>query len=47
MITKHVRQKYEKPAMQVFELQRQARILAGSPEANMNVIYDEEIWVLP
>lgn len=34
MITKRTKRKYEKPAIQVYDLQSPAKILAGSSEGN-------------
>lgn len=36
------RKDYEKPTMQVVELQHRTMILAGSPVASMSVEYEEE-----
>ena len=36
------KKKYEKPAMQVFELKQTQQLLTGSSQASMNIEYEEE-----
>ena len=38
------KQEYERPTMQVVELQRSAPLVCTSADATINVTYEEENW---